>query len=659
MTFQAFGNKPKEIDGRTARVYNYPVQPSTYLAGSVAVGGTAVAVPYLPREMHNSYGWMVMGVGGTACEVRKIVGYSGGSVSWAGTLDYAHAAGDPVLFLDKPEANFTWWGVSTAAADTDNLAYAKAAVAECATAGIGSIYWPPGTYNIDCDDPGFASGNYIDITSGMRVTLDQQTTLQLSVEDDDHILFRMASASNIILEGGKIIGDRTVTGSNQNGIGIYINTCTDVIVQDMTIEDMHTDGAGIFGSGTSERVTFKNLYITNCKRNGISIAAPVADIHFNKCTFDGMNGQSPQSGVDVEPDSGESEADITFTDCIFRDNSGQGAYIQQGVGTATVRVTVNGGVASGNGSYGYNISAADHVTVNGAVAYDNTLMGIAATLCQDVTISGCEAYGNAGDGIYVEGATSLTITGNTSNGNSDSGISIKASGNTVPEQIVVTGNLVHENTDYGISLLKLSGAVVSGNVCTLNGKDGISGQYLEGVNIVGNTCTANSQGAFGFSGIVLSVWGYRNSIIGNTCRIATRYHDGTAQAGSTSSITLAADAAPLDDWYNGFTLETTGGTGSGQTVTITDYVGSTLVASATFSPAPDGTTTYVTYQQAPTTSNQTQGIYVSGSDVHETLVSNNDCYVGGISYGVRNTGTNTEFGAGNRNIDGSYSGTPS
>ena len=67
---------------------------------------------------------------------------------------------------------------------------------------------------------------------------------------------------------------------------------------------------------------------------------------------------------------------------------------------------------------------------------------------------------------------------------------------------------------------------------------------------------------------------------------------GTAQAGSTTSITLAVGSSAVDGFYVGAVLTTTGGTGSGQTATITAYNGTTKVASATFSVAPGATTTY-------------------------------------------------------------------
>lgn len=55
-------------------------------------------------------------------------------------------------------------------------------------------------------------------------------------------------------------------------------------------------------------------------------------------------------------------------------------------------------------------------------------------------------------------------------------------------------------------------------------------------------------------------------------------HSGTAQAGDTNTITLAADASALDDAYNGFFIRITGGPGDGQLFRIIDYNGTSKVA---------------------------------------------------------------------------------
>jgi hypothetical protein len=69
---------------------------------------------------------------------------------------------------------------------------------------------------------------------------------------------------------------------------------------------------------------------------------------------------------------------------------------------------------------------------------------------------------------------------------------------------------------------------------------------------------------------------------------------GTAQAGSAGSITLASGSSATDDYYNGMVITITGGTGSGSKGIITDYVGSTKVATvqkstAAFTPATSST----------------------------------------------------------------------
>lgn len=67
----------------------------------------------------------------------------------------------------------------------------------------------------------------------------------------------------------------------------------------------------------------------------------------------------------------------------------------------------------------------------------------------------------------------------------------------------------------------------------------------------------------------------------------------TAQAGAATTITLASGASAVDDFYNALKIKITGGTGAGQIREITDYVGSTKVATvATWTTNPDSTSTY-------------------------------------------------------------------
>lgn len=75
-----------------------------------------------------------------------------------------------------------------------------------------------------------------------------------------------------------------------------------------------------------------------------------------------------------------------------------------------------------------------------------------------------------------------------------------------------------------------------------------------------------------------------------------RLRSGTAQAGASSTITLDASADPRNDYYNDARIFIYSGTGSGQIRTISDYVGSTKVAtvSSSWTTNPDSTSVFST-----------------------------------------------------------------
>jgi hypothetical protein len=71
-------------------------------------------------------------------------------------------------------------------------------------------------------------------------------------------------------------------------------------------------------------------------------------------------------------------------------------------------------------------------------------------------------------------------------------------------------------------------------------------------------------------------------------------HTATAAAGAVASITLGATASAVNDAYVGLTINTTAGTGSGQSGVIKSYNGATKVATVTanWTVVPDATTVY-------------------------------------------------------------------
>lgn len=103
---------------------------------------------------------------------------------------------------------------------------------------------------------------------------------------------------------------------------------------------------------------------------------------------------------------------------------------------------------------------------------------------------------------------------------------------------------------------------------------------------------------------------------------------GTAQAGAATTITLAAGESATDDLFNGATIDITGGTGAGQRNVITDYVGSTKVATvSTWGTNPDATSTYDIHPNSADIrfEGQTSTSVMENIAVRESLL-NSECY---------------------------------
>lgn len=106
-----------------------------------------------------------------------------------------------------------------------------------------------------------------------------------------------------------------------------------------------------------------------------------------------------------------------------------------------------------------------------------------------------------------------------------------------------------------------------------------------------------------------------------------------AQAGASGTITLGAAASSTDDIYNNYEVRIVGGTGQGQTRTVSDYDGTTKVAtvSSNWDIAPDTTSRYVVggvVQAATSTTATLAGAESSTDDVY------NDNWMIGIYEGT-------------------------
>ena len=117
---------------------------------------------------------------------------------------------------------------------------------------------------------------------------------------------------------------------------------------------------------------------------------------------------------------------------------------------------------------------------------------------------------------------------------------------------------------------------------------------------------------------------------------------GTAQGGGATTITLAATASATNDLYNNMTIYISAGTGSGQVKTITDYVGSTKIATvSTWTTNPSDDSVYEVMPAVTITTTEGSGAAARCSSV-----------VGGIIKKISMTAVGTGYRSGTATLSG-------
>lgn len=130
--------------------------------------------------------------------------------------------------------------------------------------------------------------------------------------------------------------------------------------------------------------------------------------------------------------------------------------------------------------------------------------------------------------------------------------------------------------------------------------------------ITGGTGSGQTKIIKSNTGTTLTMYGNWSTapIVGSTYAIyfGTPSDTGTASSGSTTTL-VDSTASWVTNMWAGFILEITGGTGSGQTTTITSNTGTTLTV-ATLGTAPAALSTYVIYKQTSVNAvNSTAGAF--------------------------------------------------
>jgi polygalacturonase len=387
----------------------------------------------------------------------------------------------------------------------------------------GTLRFPPGVYRIEADKGLLPKDD-------MRIELGEATLVADNVDKAQCRIFLVRGRKGIAITGGTLVGSRS--GAPAHGMGIFADDSQDLLFEGVTLRNFYVDGIILTGNTGCRRVTVRRCTASGNRRTGLAIVH-ASDVTVEASTFETTRGQSPESGLNVEPNPGESNRNIRVSGSTFAKNGGVGAYVHGSVADvaiqdsvfedngadAIVATGVDGVEIAGNRIAGHRSKYRPGIAAaTGAVAVgtgsrrvtvaDNTLdanlrgifcAGVADAAIRRNTVVGtgpaaspAEAVG--GDGIVCQSlagarADACVVANNTVRRVAANGVVAQATAN-----VQVLDNVIEDPGQRGILLRGSSKGLVRGNTLA-GGGAGEPGRYdavglEEGSNdnvVTGNT----------------------------------------------------------------------------------------------------------------------------------------------------------------------------
>ena len=200
-----------------------------------------------------------------------------------------------------------------------------------------NVYFPKGTYLVNGDYNGFnqSATAGIRVNSNQRILMDKDCIIQVKLNTTDYYnAFSVSDCENVVIEGGKIIGDRenhVQTTTHVQGYGVSFTDAKNCVLRGVEISQMYADGIVIHGSkgdeltGSNSNIVIENCIIHDCNRQGVSII--IGDhITMRDCEIYNINGSAPQSGIDIEPLEGNFIHDVLFDNIHIHDTNMASVY---------------------------------------------------------------------------------------------------------------------------------------------------------------------------------------------------------------------------------------------------------------------------------------------------------------------------------------------
>jgi nitrous oxidase accessory protein NosD len=221
----------------------------------------------------------------------------------------------------------------------------------------------------------------------------------------------------------------------------------------------------------------KNTVSENNRRSGMSVVA-ASDVSVEFSTFRGSQGQSPEAGLNCEPNSGGEVRNVRIVGSTFESNRGIGLYVHKALGRTVAGAAVVSSLVRNN-DQGIVLDG-----VSGASVVASRVLG----------------HSGASKSGIVLGATTGTVAANRVEGNTRGILSLGASRITIQaNQVVGLGPTTASTTDAdgivcrGLNTHAIEACVVSGNVVSRFAGTGILTQLVARVRVLDNVVDAVGQ----------------------------------------------------------------------------------------------------------------------------------------------------------------------
>jgi hypothetical protein len=382
-----------------------------------------------------------------------------------------------------------------------------------------TLSFPAGSYLIETDKG-------VRLKDGIRLDLGGATFLGPNVDGARCRIFEIQGAKDVEIRGGTLVGSRS--GSPQWGVGILASDAEDLLIEGLTARDFYFDGILLTGNRGCERVVVRDVVAENNRRTGLAVVH-AGDVTVERSTFRGTRGQSPEAGVNCEPNEGEQVRNLAFKGCSFVGNANVGLYVHPGLGLGALEVSVSDSVVEDNG-YGIIMNGVDGAAILSTRVVRNRKKGSSGIVFGDDTRRAVASGNVLQDnlrGILVAGSKDVEIRSNTVTGPGPmppDGISDARDGivclglkGLLESACVVAGNTVRGWPGSGLVGQLVSRIQFVDNTVEDVGRRGVSLQGTTESDVRGNVIKGTGQGAPGqYDAIELLASSSRNRIVANT-----------------------------------------------------------------------------------------------------------------------------------------------